>query len=448
MSEKIMKKSRVLIAALLGTVMIAALTLWGCSGSGYDDPATLVTTTQTPAVINAQTLKDWINEGKLNAPFGSKDRVVIVSAAILTDWLSKGHIADAVRWDTSKLAEDGRTEGLGTTSGLTPSGTMMDAVIQELGIDGNTTVVITMPKNSGTGGLYSQALVYWDLRYWGFSRDRIKILNGGDDGWEELAGNAVVYDSQDKYKKSTYSVAYNTGLKTAVRYSIGQMIAKVDEMADPAVQAEWQMIDVRGASNNYMNNALRLTNAQHFLISAANKNYKYPSKDDLTKVGGDFEVKTVYAQGQVAANTPSATVSGAKKTIVMCMGSTSAAPSFVMFDAVLGAPEGSIAMYDGSYSQWSYYNNALLAAKYTTATPAQIAAWSFSNRFTQAATTGLPAALPASGFSWNAPSLLLGPNAPGMSDQIEKGDRAYIEFIRLNKPADTNSGTGGSQQGC
>ena len=71
MSEKIMKKSRALIAALLGTVMVAALTLWGCGTSSYDVPvapqpaAALETESKnalaTPADINA-----WIASGLIN----------------------------------------------------------------------------------------------------------------------------------------------------------------------------------------------------------------------------------------------------------------------------------------------------------------------------------------------------------------------------------------------
>ena len=79
MSQKMMKKSKGLIAALLGTMMIAALTIWGCGTSSYDHPAASATTTKTAtALIDAATLQSWITEGKVNAPFGSVDRVVIL----------------------------------------------------------------------------------------------------------------------------------------------------------------------------------------------------------------------------------------------------------------------------------------------------------------------------------------------------------------------------------
>jgi 3-mercaptopyruvate sulfurtransferase SseA len=448
MREQKKKTSRFVAAVLCAALTMVMLTIHGCGNGGtssYTDP---VTTTKSAALIDATLLKGWIDEGKLNAPFGSKDRVVLVSAASLTSWYA-GHIPGAVRWDTGKIAEDGRTEGLGTTTALTPSGATMDAQLQSLGIDGNTTIVITIPANSGTSGFYSQAVLYWDLRYWGFPRERLKILNGGDDAWLELAGTALVTDPVESYQKSTYSVAGNAGLVTAVRYSVGQMLAKVDDLATPAVQDQWQLIDVRGPKNNYLKNALRLSGPTQFMTATAGKNYKYPQKADLTDpTTGLLATRAVFAQGQVSTDTPSALVSATKKTVVMCAGSTSAAPSFVMFDAVLGLPEGSIGMYDGSYSQWSNYNDTLLTAKYPSATAAQIDAWSFSKRYTHPADAAadLPTALPATGFTWTAPSLVNGPAVPGMSNQIETADRAYLQSIKATKT--TNGSGGGSQLGC
>ena len=56
-------------------------------------------------------------------------------------------------------------------------------------------------------------------------------------------------------------------------------------------------------------------------------------------------------------------ISPNRKTIVMCGTSMSASPSFVLFDAVLGVPEGDIAMYDASSSQWNNYTFAKIHAR-------------------------------------------------------------------------------------
>ena len=469
--QRLLMTRRNMLFSLAGMLVTALLAIYGCSGGSgsYSTLDSQVTTTKTASpIITATTLKAWIDEGKLNAPFGSKDRIVIVSPSSLADWINpaKGHIPNAVRWDTSEFAEDGRIEGIFTSGSMMPSGEMMDRIIKRLGIDGNTTVVISLPKNSL---LYYQTLIYWDLRYWGFPKERIKILNGGDDAWE-VDVSTLTSDATEKHAPSTYSVAYNSGLKTSVRYSVGQMIAKIDEMnADSTLSNAWQIIDVRGfystksvstdPSNNrefYLKNALRLSSYTQFFTKRVNnettRNLLFPTKDELVDL---FKTSKIYNPSDVYG-TPTGNVSESKKTIVTCAASSSASPSFALFDAVLGVPDGQITMYDGSSSQWTYYSYALIKSKYSTATDAQIYAWAFDNpsnmRSVMDSRGGVffPAAFPTTGFipALAAPSLVNGPGVAGTTDQIERGNQAYIEFIRTNTPAETNSGSGGSQQGC
>lgn len=478
MMQRLLMTRRSVLFSLAGLLLTTLLTVWGCGGSGsgsYTDPNSLITTTKASTIIDAATLKTWINEGKLNAPFGSKDRVVVVSPATAAEWTSpgKGHIPGAVRWDTGKLAEDARAEGLSTSSGMMPSGVMMDGIIQDLGIDGNTTIVISLPKD---GTLYYQSLAYWDLRYWGFPKERIKILNAGDDAWEVAYGTASLsIDATEKYTKSTYSVAYNAGLKTVVRYNIGQMIAKIDEtIATPSVLNDWQLIDVRSYTQSpYVTNALRMSSYTQFFKrldagDGVTRNYLWPDKTTLEARMADI---TNYPVKNGVINT---TLSPTKKTVVMCAASSSASPTFVLFDAVLGVPEGNIAMYDGSAYQWNGYTADQLAFKLLGATATspknykdlttqtqkdQVLRWAFNNpddptknraQGITANTTASTAPSPAlpTGFSFALSPSVNAPSAVGMTDQIDRGNQAYIEFIKLNSSATQNTGTGGSSQGC
>ncbi|MBV5339159.1 MAG: hypothetical protein J0665_06315 [Deltaproteobacteria bacterium] len=432
MSEKIMKKSRGLIAALLGTVMIAALTIWGCGTSSYDDPS--ATTTKSSAVITAATLKGWIDEGKLNSPYGSRDRVVVVSPSTTIDWTGKGHIPGAVRLDTSTEVANSRIEGLALATNMMPTGAMMDAIVQRLGIDGNTTIVISLPKNST---IYYQSLVFWNFRYWGFARDRIKILNGGDDAWD-VAGYSLSTDATEKYTASIYSVAQNGTLKDVVRYSLGEMITTTDALINtPTLEETWQILDVRGATiTPYITNAQRLVlqpgHAASYtmylsrLNGDSTRNFVYPDKATFETRLATLAVKDgisdVYA-------------SAIKKTVVMCASSFSASPTFVLFDAVIGAAEGDIMMYDGSSSQWNVYSAARLSAKYPAATPAQISAWAFDNLAAPIRAQGiLPASTDLS--IWSATAPVLGPTHLDMN-QIENADKAYLT------PAIPTTTTGG-----
>ena len=59
------------------------------------------------------------------------------------------------------------------------------------------------------------SVAYWTFRYWGFSRDRVKILNGGDDAWD-VAGRPLT-DALLVPTPSTYSVTENKVLKDVLR---------------------------------------------------------------------------------------------------------------------------------------------------------------------------------------------------------------------------------------
>jgi 3-mercaptopyruvate sulfurtransferase SseA len=437
MLEQIMKKktSRMLIAALLGTVMITALTMWGCGGSGtssYDDPS--ATTINSPAIITAATLKQWVDGGLLNAAFGGRDRVVVVSVSSTADWTAKGHIPGAVRLDTTEIATN-RIEGLAIAGSMMPSGPMMDVFVQRLGIDANTTIVITIPKcvtSGSNGNFFQQSVAFWDFRYWGFARNRLKILNGGDDAWD-VAGLALSTDPTDKFTASTYSVSNNPALKNVVRLSLSEIIARVDALiATPALKSQWQMVETLGTTvTPYMTNAFRSVATQFLtrLNGDATKNWVYP--DQATLIA---RLATIPVDDSGAA----AFVSPTKNTICMCQTSTSASPTFVLFDAVLNVPEGNIAMYDGSKSQWSVYSLARLTAAFPNATTAQKNAWAFD-----VAGAGIRAqgALPAStDLSIWVGAPVLPPSDPAMN-QIESADKAYIA------PAAATTSPGGSSSG-
>ncbi len=92
--------------ALVCALTALALACGGCGDSasttGYTNP---ITSTQTGgAIIDAATLARWTDEGKVNAPLGTADRVVVVSVASVANFTSttKKHIPDAVLLDYLK----------------------------------------------------------------------------------------------------------------------------------------------------------------------------------------------------------------------------------------------------------------------------------------------------------------------------------------------------------
>ncbi|MGE0453743.1 MAG: selenite/tellurite reduction operon rhodanese-like protein ExtH [Vicinamibacteria bacterium] len=437
-----MRKTRTL--APLGALALL-LTGAGCGDTagttGYDNP---ISTTSSGAIIDADTLADWRDEGKINAPLGNADRVVVVSVATAANFTSstKRHIPEALLLDYPNELTMTREEGLGPVIQLMLSGSRMDALVQRLGIDANTTVVLTIPRGSTDLETYQQSVTYWTLRYWGFSRERVKILNGGDDAWD-VAG-LPLSDAIVSPTPSSYSVTANKVLKDALRTSVGEMLALVDSAnKDRGVLETWQMLDVRGfGTSPYLANAYRGSSAMQFLSDrvggVSTRNRLYPSREQLIARMASLPVLD-------GAN--SVFLSPTKKTLVMCFTSTSASPSFVLFDAVLAVPEGDVTMYDASATQWNSYSLAKIMA--AGATAAQASAWAFDvptpGTSLLRAVGPLPAAV-AGENPFMPGNFIYSPAQPEMN-QPEAADRAYMAATKGGgtSPGGGGGGTGG---GC
>ena len=416
----------------LAALAAAALGAWGCGGSaGTTSYSSPITTTSTPgAIIDAGTLAKWMDEGKVNAPFGTADRVVIVSVATSANFTSttKKHIAEAILLDYPNELTMTREEGLGPAGTMMLSGPRMDALVQKLGIDGATTVVLTVPRGIGDSDMYQLSVAYWTFRYWGFSRERVKILNGGDDAWD-VAGQPLS-DARYVPTASTWSITANKTLHHDFRMSIGEMIVFVDSVnRDKSLLSTWQMLDVRGfATSPYVANTYRGNGGFQFVTDRVNgeatRNRLYP--DQQTLIARMSSSPVLDGATQTFLN-PS------KKMLVMCGTSTSASPTFVLFDAVLAVPEGSMTMYDGSSSQWNTYSVARIKA--AGASDAQAGTWAFDSGSRSVGT--LPAAV--AGENAFVPGNFAYAPSQAEANQIEAADKAYM--------ANTSGGSGGGGGG-
>lgn len=429
----------------IGALLALAIASGSCGGSagttGYSDP---IASTRTPsAIIDAATLAQWTDEGRVNAPLGTVGRVVVISVSSVASFTSttKKHIPDAFNLDYPTELTMTREEGLGPATVMVLSGPRMDALVQKLGIDAGTTVVLTVPRGSSDSEMYQLSVAYFTFRYWGFSRDRVKILNGGDDAWE-VAGRSLT-DAILVPTPSSYSVTANQTLKDAMRVSVGEMLSFIDSVnRDRSVLNTWQMLDVRGfATTPYIANAYRGNGGYQFITDRVNgeasRNRVYP--DAATLVARMSASPVLDGAGQVV-------LSPSRKMLVMCGTSTSASPTFVLFDAVLGVPEGDVAMYDGSSAQWNQYSVARIQA--AGASASQAAAWAFDamtpGTSTPRAVGTLPAAVP--GENPFVPGNFVYSPAQGEVNQIESADKAYM--TKTGGGSTPGGGGGGSTGGC
>jgi 3-mercaptopyruvate sulfurtransferase SseA len=447
MLQTLMNSRRTAPLAAIGALTALALVTWSCGGSagttGYSNP---ITTTKTDsAIIDASTLAKWTDEGKVNAPLGTADRVVVVSVASLANFTSttKKHIPDAVLLDAPAEVTITREEGLGPTIQMMLSGPRMDAIVQRLGIDGSTTVVLTVPRGSTDLEFWQMSVAYWTFRYWGFSRDRIKILNGGDDAWD-VAGRPLT-DALLVPTPSTYSVTQNKVLKDVVRVSVGEMLGYIDAInRDRSLLNTWQLVEVRGYTvSPYIANSYRQANANQFVTDRVNgeatRNRLYPDRTTLVSQMASFPVLD---------GTTQTFLSPGKKTIAMCFTSTSASPTFVLFDAVLGVPEGDIMMYDASASQWGNYTLARIQAAGASAAQATTWAFDIATPGTSAlrAIGAFPVAVP--GENPFVPGNFIYAPTQSEANQLESADKAYMAATQGGSGGGGGGGGGSTGGGC
>lgn len=357
MSKEVTKRSRALYFAMLGMLAVFSLGIWGCGTSGYDDPQSTVTTTKTAtAAIDAATLNQWIAEGKVNSSDpSSRDKVVILTVSPAASYTA-AHIPGAQLMNSDNELTMTRMEGLAPIATMVLDGGTIDTIIKRSGIDSNTTVVFTVSK----GGSYlNLSRAYFTFRYWGFPKERLKVLNGGDDAWE-TAGYALVTDVPT-VTGSTFSVRNNSAFAPELRYSIGQMISLVDARnASPPTKdpAKYKILDIRATSAA---NALSTTS----YMTGAVVDY-FDRYSDLPAPG---KTRTFAVTDLASRLTEKDITAATTMTYVYCLSGMRASVGFFALDGILSWP---VTLYDGSWNQWSAYrtgNSVNAAWRVDTVTP-------------------------------------------------------------------------------
>ena len=331
--------------SLFAVILLSMFVLTACGGGGgggsdYDEPDTTITDpvngSATSVLIEASTLKQWLDEGLVNNTDGFDDKVVILEYGTTGD-----RIPGAIQVGTNNLRGT-RLDGLAPAASLVATGAQIDAVIQSAGIDENTTVVLM------TGGsAYLSTRAYWTFRYWGFSMDRLKVLNGGKAAWTaagyELTSEAPVVEP------STYSVKNIGAVNTDLRVSIGELIEQVSD-ASVVNGVDYVTIDARGgsATSGYVGAGTTTS-----LITGSVVFEGHPAG------GIAFGQATLFdADGKFL---DAATIKGlfeaagwqeGMPAITYCTSGYSCTPIFFAFEAILGAD---IQVFDGSWSQAGQY---------------------------------------------------------------------------------------------
>lgn len=314
------------------------------------------------SLIQPDTLAAWIDNG-----FKTADGSPVVVFDVMTDYSSA--TAPKITGSVSKAAistfsyNDNRLEGPldtrnyqyvsggnivtghGASSAMMITGERIDAMIQDLGITEKTVIVLT---GTGSGNQFDVWRTYWIFSYWGFSKSKIKVLDGGTAAFAAdfpalapINPYTNLYDPAD----SSFSVRQLPRLNSELRASIKEVIDAVKD-GSPIIFAQATSAGSRniktehsfflGAGSVHVNGKFNDAEAIKATIMAnINASYDADSNPATVTTWDDvlalFKGKTIY---------------------VHCGAGFSASALYTTFVDVLGIP---VVLYDGSNNQWNAY---------------------------------------------------------------------------------------------
>lgn len=322
-------------------------------------------------LVDQSTLKSWIDN---DYKTGSGQKVVIIDATNNTNARAKNYIPGAVVLPTWAKSNYGmsRSDGVGSIGNQIPDGATMDANIRYAGIDKDTVIVITSNDWASANIGNAATRAWWCFYYWGFSKSNLKLLNGGNHGYDAEFGGLVSAPSVPA--PSTFSVkdlpgnridqaraAFGDVYKNASNGAYAKrdryMIVTLDPgycYADGTCVANSGSV-FYGRIHGAVQNAKAGGNTNNFgeAVDAANGTYYVFSKD------------TNYVRSQFVNNdTGESFLPGDKDTPITthCGSGQSTSVAYFALVEVLGYKNVSI--YDGSTSEW----NVMSAYKYDNVT--------------------------------------------------------------------------------
>ncbi|AOW80524.1 rhodanese domain protein [Halodesulfurarchaeum formicicum] len=331
----------------------------GCAGDGEDtptdtpEPTTAEPTTEEPtteepeadytppseienALVEPATLKEWVDAGLVNSDDVYADPRVSVIRVDAGNYDS-GHVPGAVPLasndaEGSATLATTRVEGLAQTQKLVPHGETVDQIIQNAGVGPNTTIVL-----SGDNPMYS-ARAYWVLRFWGFPRERVKVLQGGSSAYDDEFG--LVFEDVET-PDSNYTVEAFEEPNYTRRKGLNELIQDVD--AINAGEEAPSIIDQRGEGDGEGEAKIA---GSHIDQAGA-----YIDGDSFTaanpwKSASEIEEHVNGYEGVDAAN---------GDIVTMCHSGFKGTIAFFALDGIVG--NENVALYDGSWTfSWSQYN--------------------------------------------------------------------------------------------
>lgn len=422
------------IVLLTMLFLATTLTMTGCGGGGGSDSYDTPSTQSANVMIDAATLKGWVDAGLVNSQ-DSWEKVVILDVSDATAY-NTGHIPGAQLWTNSGIE---RYEGPVLSSNMVLDGATMDGYLRQYGIDENTTVVFAGGSNPGR--------IYFMFRYWGFPKERLKILSGNKGAWT-AAGYALT-NVAPAVTPSTYSVR-NLQINTDIRAALNEFIIGVENGTVVPLNTLVNNTEKAGATAGIFANVA----GDYVIFQGSVQGAKHVGFGSFYNADG-----TVKTADEIKALL-GPEIDGTKPIIAYCRAGNAASWGFMPIDAVLG---WNIMVYDGSWSQWGSLTNqtgATFVPDASYALPAALSTWETESLISwhTTVTDGYkdPATqIPGPYYNINFPRTIEKPTfriMDGMlspydagANSIEIEDRAYSETPQAGGSTSTSGGGGG---GC
>ena len=233
--------SRWLFLALLMSLLAVPLLINSCSTTNYDTP---ITSQTSATLIEPATLKSWIDSGIVNGT--GYDKVIVLDVVSSLATYTAGHIPGAQFLNQNDIYQI-RQEGPATDVNMVIDGTRMDALIQKYGIDKNTTIVFSGggTASPNAGAVLQVTRAFWTFRYWGFPKEKLKMLDGMDFAWKAAYGLAS--GNPPTPTPSAYSVKNNAQLRTDLRASLSDMINVAEGRVANAIAVDMRSSETDGS---------------------------------------------------------------------------------------------------------------------------------------------------------------------------------------------------------
>ena len=125
------------------------------------------------AIIEADQLKKYIDNG-YKTDDGKK--VLILHVTLQNGTLPEITIKGAYPFSQEEYLMEKRSDGVAPNGAMVASGAKVDKFLSKYGVDKDTVIVLT------SHDLTNQMIyrTFWALKYWGFTNDNLKVLNGAN----------------------------------------------------------------------------------------------------------------------------------------------------------------------------------------------------------------------------------------------------------------------------